>query len=49
MDDQAGNAHPSAIKYIPDRFRTQEICDKAVNRCVNLYLVFSIKLKKCLT
>ena len=49
MGDQAGNPHPSAIEYIPDRIRTQEICDKAVNRCVFLYLVFSIKLKKCVT
>ena len=49
MGDEAENHHPSAIEYIPDRIRTQEICDIAVNRCVFLYLVFSIKLKKFVT
>ena len=22
-----------AVKYVPDQFKTQEICDKAVNKC----------------
>ena len=34
MGDKAANPHPSAIEHIPDQFRTQEMCDKAINICV---------------
>ena len=37
MSDKAVNVYPSTIEYVPDRFRTQEMCDKAVDRCFLLF------------
>ena len=33
MCDKAVNTHSSTIGYVPDCYKTQENCDKAVNRC----------------
>ena len=33
MCDKAVNTHLSAIQFIPECYKTQEMCDKAVNRC----------------
>ena len=33
MCDNALNTHPSTIKFVPEYLMTQEMCDKAVNRC----------------
>ena len=51
MGDKAVDTHPSTIQFVPEWYRTQEMCDKTVNRCF-LYLILfliSIKLKKCVT
>ena len=51
MCDNAVNNYLSTIKFFPECFMTQEMCDKGVNRCF-LYLILfltSIKLKKCVT
>ena len=52
MCDKAFNTYPSTIKFVPECFMTQEMCDKAVNSCFFLYLILfqiNIKLKKCVT
>ena len=33
MCDKAVNTYPSAIRFVPERFMTQEMCNKAVNIC----------------
>ena len=33
MCDKAVDTNHSLIKYAPDQFKTQEMCDKAVFRC----------------
>ena len=33
MCDKAVNTYPSIIKFVPECFMTQEICEKAANRC----------------
>ena len=33
MFDKAVIASPSTIKFVPERFMTEEMCEKAVNRC----------------
>ena len=37
MPDKAVNTYPSTIKFVPECFMTQKMCDKAVKRC---FLVF---------
>ena len=51
MCDKAVDTDPCALKCLPECFMTQEMCDKAVNRCfLYLFLILiDIKLKKCLT
>ena len=51
MCDNGVSTHPSTIQFSPECFTTQEMCDKAVNRCF-LYLILfliNIKLKKYVT
>ena len=51
MCHKAVNTYPSTIKFVLKCFMTQEMCDKAVNRCF-LYLILfliNIKLKKSVT
>ena len=48
MCDKAVSTYPSTIKFVPECFMTQEMCNKAVNRYF-LYLILfliNIKLKK---
>ena len=33
MCNKAVNTYPSAIQFVPECYKTQEICDKAVNTC----------------
>ena len=33
MCDKAVNTHPSALKFVPEGYKTQEVRDKPVNRC----------------
>ena len=51
MCDEAVDTHPSTIKFVPECYRTQEMCYKAVNKCF-LYLILfliGLKLKNCMT
>ena len=51
MCDKTFNTYPSTIKFVPECFRTQEVCDELVNRYF-LYLILfliSIKPKKCVS
>ena len=32
MRDKAVDTYPSAIKFVPEFFMTEEMCDKAVNK-----------------
>ena len=32
MCDKAVNTHPSTIKFVSECYRTQEMCEKTVNR-----------------
>ena len=34
------NTFSSTIEYIPDQFKTQEICDKALDKC--LFVFYSV-------
>ena len=48
MCDKAVDTHPSTIQFVPECYKPQEECDKAINRCF-LYLILlmiKIKLKK---
>ena len=49
MCDKAVYTHPSTIKFAPDSYKTQEMCDKAVYRClfVSDYVLIGMKLKVC--
>ena len=33
MRDKTVSTYPSTIKFVPECFKTQEMCNKAVNRC----------------
>ena len=51
MCDKAVDTHAPTIKLVPECFMTQEMWDKAVNRCF-LYLIVLLigtKLKKYVT
>ena len=48
MCDKAVDTYPSTIKYVPECFMTQEMCDKAVNSFFySILFLIGIKLKKC--
>ena len=34
MCDKAVNTYPSIIKVVPEYYKTQEMYDKAVHRCI---------------
>ena len=34
MCDKDVNTHPPTIEYVPDQFKTQEMCDKAIDKFV---------------
>ena len=49
--NKAINTYHSTMQFVPECYRIQEMCDKAVNTCF-LYLILfpiDIKLKKYLT
>ena len=33
MCDKAVDTHPSTIKFVPECYKTQELCHKVDNRC----------------
>ena len=37
MCDKAVHTYSSTIKFVPECFMTQEMCDKAVNRCFFIF------------
>ena len=47
MCDKAVNTYPSTIKFVPEFFMTQEMCDKAVNRCFFVFVSISETPKIC--
>ena len=51
IHDKAVNTNPSTIEFLLECYKTQEMCDKAVNRCFQHLFVFLIgmKLKKYVT
>ena len=51
MCDKSVNTHPATIEFVPECYKTQQMWDKAVTRCVFSLILFpiGIKLKKCVT
>ena len=51
MLDKAVNTYPSTIEFVPECYKTQEMSNKAVNRCFLhlIILLIDIKHKKCVT
>ena len=49
MCDKAVNIHPSAIQFVSECFKTQEMCDEDVDNCLFHFILFltNVKLKKC--
>ena len=43
MCDKAVDTCPTTFKYVPDRFKTQEMCGKAADK----YFVFDSVLDEC--
>ena len=43
--DKAADAYPFTIKFVPEFCMTQEMCDKAVNRCSLVFSSFPDHLK----
>ena len=41
MCDKAVNTYPSTVKFVPESYKTQERCNKAVNSC---FFVFDLIL-----
>ena len=37
MCDKAIHIHLSVIQFVPEYFKTQEICDKAVDTCIFVF------------
>ena len=33
MYDKAANTHSSTIQFVPEYYKTQEMCDEAFNKC----------------
>ena len=49
MCDKAVNTHLSAIQFIPECYKTQEMCDKLLIDVFLFLFLNGIKLKKCVT
>ena len=47
MCDKVANTYPSTRKCAPEFFMTQEMCDKAVNRCFFVFDSISETPKMC--
>ena len=41
MCDKAVNTYPSTVQFVPECYKTQERCNKAINRC---FFVFNLIL-----
>ena len=39
--DKAVNSHPCTIHFVPECYKSQGMCHKAVNRCF-LYLILTL-------
>ena len=37
MCNKAVNTYPSTTRFVPDCCKTQEMCDKTVNTCFNVF------------
>ena len=48
MCDKAIDTRPTTIKYVPECYKTQGMCYKAVHRCLLVFLI-NAKLKKYVT
>ena len=48
MCDKAIDTRPTTIKYVPECYKTQGMCYKAVHRCLLVFLI-NVKLKKYVT
>ena len=40
MSDKAVNTYHSTKQFVPECYKTQEMCDKAVNRCFLLMFMY---------
>ena len=51
MCDKGANTYHSTIPFIPDYYKTQEMCDKPVNRrfIAFISILIYIKINKCVT
>ena len=52
MCNKAVNNYPHALEFVPVCYKTQKMCDKAVNKIFFIYLILFLigsNLKKCLT
>ena len=38
MCDKAVKTYDSTIQFVPDCYKTQEMCDKTVNRCFVVFI-----------
>ena len=45
MCDKAVDIHPPTIQFVPECYKTQKICYKAVHRCVSYLILFVINIK----
>ena len=39
--DTAVNSYHSTIQFVPDCYKTHEMCDKAINRCFLIFIYIS--------
>ena len=50
MCNKAVDTYPSAIQFLPEYYRTREVCDKVVNTFLYLILLLiKIRFTKCVT
>ena len=45
MCGKAVNTYPSTTKLVPEHLMTQKICNKPVNTCFFVFILFLIKIK----
>ena len=51
MCNQAVDNYAHALEFVPECYKTQKMCDKAVNRCFWYLILFPIDVRpnKCVT
>ena len=49
MCDKVVSTHSSTIQFVPECYKTQKMCVKAIKNCVLVVFIFliNVKLKKC--